>query len=233
MRSQPPPYDAVKRLQSPVRPGEMRLQPLGLIHRSGRQELENCIVVSVRNTIFAAAILTCFSGMVPALAQGMPERGGMEMGMSPPAAGHPDREDRKAWHERFCTNHYAGAAARLAFVEAKLDLSQDQKPAFDKWRDSVLKSAKAHESACLAHAGEAAKPHTVLDREAWMEKMMEARLAALRAERPDLEALYGKLNPEQKATFDRMGEEWEHHHWMHHRHFEEHEHEHEHEGEEQ
>ena len=43
---------------------------------------------------------------------------------------------------------------------------------------------------------------------------LEQRLAAMRSERPALEAFYGSLTPEQKTLFDREGAMHGHHHHM-------------------
>jgi len=44
-----------------------------------------------------------------------------------------------------------------------------------------------------------------LERAAMMHKMLEAKLAAMDAAQPSLEAFYNSLSPAQKADVDRMG----------------------------
>jgi hypothetical protein len=115
--------------------------------------------------------------------------------------------DMAAWHTNMCSDRYAHAVGRLAYVGAKLDLNESQKPLFEAWKTSVLGSAKAGETACLAHAPDMSHPPTALERAAMMHKMLEARLAAMDAAQPSLEAFYNSLSPAQKAQVDRMGDQ--------------------------
>jgi hypothetical protein len=139
----------------------------------------------------------------PAFAQSAPpDRHGMHDWM----AAH--KGDMAAWHSRMCSEHYARRVGQIAYLGATLDLNDSQRPLFDSWKNSVLGSAKQGETACLAHAPDMGHPPTALDREARMHAMLEARLAAMDAQKPALEALYQSLSPEQKAALDHMG----HHH---------------------
>ena len=113
--------------------------------------------------------------------------------------------DMAAWHARMCTEHYARRVGMIAYLGAKLDLNDSQRPLFESWKSSVLGSAKDGESACLAHAPDMAHPPTLMDREARMHAMLEARLAAMDAQKPALEALYQSLTPEQRMALDHMG----------------------------
>ena len=117
----------------------------------------------------------------------------------------PDAAQMAAWHQRMCTDRYAMAAGRLAFVEAKVGITQQQRQVFDAWRDAVLSNASARQQACLAHTPEMGRDghkQTALDREAMAERMLSDRLRALQAQRPALEQLYQSLSPEQKVAFD-------------------------------
>jgi hypothetical protein len=118
--------------------------------------------------------------------------------------------DPAAFHASMCSDHYARAVAKLAYVGAKLDLTQSQRPLFDAWKDNVLGSAKAGETACLGHAPDMAHQPTALERAAMMHKMLEARLAAMDAAQPSLVAFYNSLSATQKAEVDHMGG---HHHF--------------------
>jgi hypothetical protein len=113
--------------------------------------------------------------------------------------------DPAAFHANMCSDRYARAAAKLAYVDAKLDLNASQKPLFEAWKTSVLGSAKAGEAVCLAHKPDMAHPPTALERAAMMHKMLEARLAAMDAAQPSLEAFYNSLSAAQKAEVDHMG----------------------------
>jgi hypothetical protein len=110
--------------------------------------------------------------------------------------------NRGEWHQQMCTERYAGRAGRLAYVEAKLALTDQQRPAWNKWRQTELDAAEQRRTSCLQNQPkEGAKP-TVIDREARLEKRLSTRLQQLQASRPALQALYDALTPEQKALFD-------------------------------
>jgi LTXXQ motif family protein len=111
-----------------------------------------------------------------------------------------------------CNDRYAHQAGRLAYLEASLGITDAQRSAFDQWRDSVLSTAKSHSEACLAHMPAPGHFPDAVERNADEQKMLEARLAALRDERPALEALYQSLTAEQKKLFDREGDHFGHHH---------------------
>jgi LTXXQ motif family protein len=125
---------------------------------------------------------------------------------APAPMGHhwqmPSPDQMAAWHKQRCDDHYARAAGRLAFIEAKLGVSESQRPTFDRWRDIVLHEAQSRKETCLAHQFVPGEQHTAIEREAMMEKRLETRLAALKAQEPALDALYQSLSPEQKAEFD-------------------------------
>ena len=150
--------------------------------------------------LLAATALAAFTA--PALAQSQPSADGAPM----QHAWHkPNPEQMAAWHAERCKGHYARMAGKLAYLQADLSITDAQRGAFDQWKSVVLSSAKAHEDACLAHTADGQQPmhHDAVERNARMEKMLEARLAELKSERPALEAFYSSLTPEQKKEFDR------------------------------
>lgn len=120
--------------------------------------------------------------------------------------------DPIAWHNQRCVDRYARAAAEVAFLEAKLNLTATQRAAWNAWQQARLNDAAKMRDTCVAdvpaHPG---TPPTVLEREAQAEKMMSARLAGLQARRPALEALYAVLTPEQQTTFDHLAMSHRHH----------------------
>ncbi len=116
-----------------------------------------------------------------------------------------NRPDRAAWHQQMCTDHYARHVGEIAYLEAKLSLSDAQRPLFASWRDSVLASAKSHESECLAMHHDFSHAPSILDREAHLRDMLEHRLAEMDAQRPAMTALYRSLTPDQKQIFDGIG----------------------------
>ncbi|MGN6516049.1 MAG: Spy/CpxP family protein refolding chaperone [Rhizomicrobium sp.] len=115
--------------------------------------------------------------------------------------------DPVAWHKQMCVDRYARNAGRVAYIEARLSLTDNQRPLFDNWKKTVLGSANAHESECLArqpHMGEM-HGHSILERQARMRQMMQRRLADLTAEQPSLKGLYDSLSPEQRLVLDHGG----------------------------
>jgi hypothetical protein len=124
-------------------------------------------------------------------------------------------QNRGEWHQQMCTERYAGKVGRLAYVEAKLALTDQQRPAWNKWRQTELDAAEQRRTGCLQNQPkEGAKP-TMIDREARLEKRLSARLQQLQASRPALQALYDALTPDQKALLDstamRHGHRGHHH----------------------
>jgi len=133
---------------------------------------------------------------------------------APPADGAPQQhhmwqkpspEQMAAWHAERCKSHYARVAGKLAYLQADLQITDAQRGAFDQWKGVVLSSAKERSDACLAHTadGKEMHHHDAVERNARMQKMLEGKLAQLKAERPALESLYASLTPDQKKEFDR------------------------------
>lgn len=116
------------------------------------------------------------------------------------------------WHQKMCTEHYARKTARLAYLEAKLGLTEPQRAVWNKWRQTQLDAADQRRTACLQrqHKEGAARP-TAVEREARMEKYLSTRLQQLQASRPALQALYDALTPDQKALFDEAARRHRHH----------------------
>ena len=115
--------------------------------------------------------------------------------------------DPVAWHKQMCTDHYARNVGRVAYIEAKLSLTDSQRSLFDGWKQTVLGSAKSREDDCLARQPQMGErhDHSVVERQARMEQRLQHRLADLTAEQPSLKALYDSLSPEQRQVFDRPG----------------------------
>ncbi len=120
--------------------------------------------------------------------------------------------DRGEWHQRLCTERYAKSAARLAYLEAKLNLTEQQKPAWGRWRQAKIEASEKRRSACLQHEPGKDEQQTALDREARIEKALSTRLQDLQASRPALQALYDSLSAEQKVIFDHSQKGHRHHH---------------------
>ena len=147
-------------------------------------------------------------GIVPLFCAGLALAQAPDLKGPPPEMGH--HPDRAAMHKEMCEDHQARAAAKLAYVEAKLALTDAQKPLFAKWRQAVLDNAGKQKTVCLANA---AKMHdaktppampSVLEHEQREEAMLQTRLQMLQSTRPTLEAFYNSLTEAQKESFNRM-----------------------------
>ncbi len=99
-----------------------------------------------------------------------------------------------------CTERLAMRAAMRAYAEAKLNLTAEQRPLWDK----VLSAAQAEEQkerqlcAGLKPGAEA----TLLDRMDRIQQFLSTRLDALQSAKPAVQALYQALTPEQRAILD-------------------------------
>jgi hypothetical protein len=100
-----------------------------------------------------------------------------------------------------CTDRLARRAARRAYVEAKLNLTAQQQPLWDKVQ-SVAQSEEQKERQLCAALKPGAQP-TMLDRMDRMQQFLTARLEGLQAAKPAVQALYQALTPEQQAIFNR------------------------------
>jgi hypothetical protein len=126
----------------------------------------------------------------------------------PPVVQHqPHHPDFAALHKDMCEERPAHAAAKLAYVEVKLGLTDAQKPLFAKWRQAVLDSSNKQKAACLAQAPKADHMQpTVLERESHEETLLQARLDMLKTTRPALQAFYDSLTDAQKEELNHMRE---------------------------
>jgi hypothetical protein len=126
------------------------------------------------------------------------------------AFNRPTPAQRQAFRAEFCQEAYARAAGRFAYLEARLNLTAAQAPAFARWRDLRLAAARRRTADCASRPaaqgpvaqgrrvrGAAASPVERLSRE---ETRLQHRLADIQAERPALEALYNSLNAGQRRT---------------------------------
>jgi hypothetical protein len=117
----------------------------------------------------------------------------------------PSKADMASWHQAQCSDRYARHVGQIAYLEAKLSLTDTQRPLFASWKDSVLNSAKSNEGACLAMHHDFAHPPSILDREARLHDMLQQRLSEMDAQRPAMTALYQSLTADQKQVFDGIG----------------------------
>ena len=150
-----------------------------------------------------------------ASAQGAPDRpmmgqaqpGGPGMGRMQRGT-PPTPEQRAARRADMCQNLHARVAGQLASLEVRLELTANQRAAFNKWRDTRLAAAKRRADTCASApmpqgrgAANAATRPSPVERMARQEQMLRQRLADMTAERPALEALYNSLTAEQRQKF--------------------------------
>jgi hypothetical protein len=114
--------------------------------------------------------------------------------------------------QRFCSERAARLAGRLAYLEVMLDLTTDQRPLWDKWRDAAMDSAMKVRVACAEAPGP-----TAVDRAAHLQKVWATMASGMAAAQPALAALYQSLNDDQRRILDRgFMHRHGHHGWHHH-----------------
>jgi len=126
-----------------------------------------------------------------------------------PARTPPTEAELASRRTERCENLSALAAGRLAYMEARLNLTAAQRAAFTRWRDVRLAAVKRMATTCASEpvrgAGRgqqaADAQASPVERMARQEARLRARIADLTAERPALEALYNSLTPEQRQKF--------------------------------
>jgi len=103
-----------------------------------------------------------------------------------------------------CEEHLARRAGIIAYTVAKLNLTAEQKPLWDKLQAQLQASADKERQLCAGMpSAEQRGQQTILDRVNRREQFLSARLQALQQAKPALEQLYQALSPEQKAIIDR------------------------------
>ncbi|MFZ2468231.1 MAG: Spy/CpxP family protein refolding chaperone, partial [Parvibaculum sedimenti] len=109
----------------------------------------------------------------------------------------PAAADMQKFAKERCSEHSARIAGGLAYLEARLKPTAAQLPAWNKWRDITLANAKAAEQACSERPfptkGKDGAP-TIIERRAFMVKMLTLKLDAIKASQPALETLYQSLD---------------------------------------
>jgi hypothetical protein len=102
-----------------------------------------------------------------------------------------------------CEERLARRAGMIAYTVAKLNLTPEQRPLWDKLQGLMQVAGDRQRQLCasLKPAGERGQ-ETVLDRVTRREQFLSARLQAIQQTRPALEQLYQALTPEQKAIID-------------------------------
>jgi len=121
----------------------------------------------------------------------------------PVPARHQAESQGNEEHQRFCTERYARTAGRLAYLEARLELTAEQRPLWEKWHDAAISGADQQRALCRQSPfGSDTRP-TIVQRYAHFGQMTAARAQSLQTAQPALEALYQALSPEQRGVLDR------------------------------
>src|SRR5437762_12987805 len=106
---------------------------------------------------------------------------------SVPAPKESEQYDPMIRTKTLCIEHFARSAGRLAYLEAKLQLTAEQQPLWDKWRQTLAAGAEKERADCLASVPTAGTRPSVLDRDSRFEKMLATKVATLQTARPALE----------------------------------------------
>ena len=183
--------------------------------------------MSRKGLLAAAAIsLLCATGaMAQTSTDGTTAGSGVTLadgsnGSTKPMHRHFSRMRDPAFAKDMCIEHFARSAGKLAYLEAKLQLTADQKPLWDKWEEATAAGSATMKDDCIAGVPAKDTPSTALDRDSRVEKLLTDKLDTLKTARPALEALYQSLSPEQRIAFDRStkgrhkgmgGPRWQHH----------------------
>jgi len=102
-----------------------------------------------------------------------------------------------------CEERLARRAGMIAYTAAKLNLTEQQRPLWDKLNGLLQTAADKERQLCTAmKPAKEGSPATILDRVGWREQFLSARLDGLRQVRPALEQFYQALTAEQKAIID-------------------------------
>jgi hypothetical protein len=99
-----------------------------------------------------------------------------------------------------CTERLAWRAAMRAYAEAKLNLTAEQRPLWDKVQSAAQAEEQKERQLCASLKARAEA--TLIDRMDRMQQFMSTRLDALQSAKPAVQALYQALTPEQRTILD-------------------------------
>jgi hypothetical protein len=118
----------------------------------------------------------------------------------------PSPAEMTAQFKQMCEDHYAREAGRMAYLEARLNLTASEQSLFTRWKTVKLDIAKRGVAECGQHvAHRDRKISTPVERMGREQDMLKKRLADLDAERPALAALYDALTPKQREALSPNG----------------------------
>ena len=121
------------------------------------------------------------------------------------------REGHRGWMRQMmrmppqqrCEERLARRAGVVAYLAAKLNFNDQQKPLWDKLSNVLQANAGRERQLCTTlKSADQRGQETMLDRVNRREQFLSARLQGLQQAKPALEQLYNSLTPEQKAIAD-------------------------------
>ncbi|MEO8894584.1 MAG: Spy/CpxP family protein refolding chaperone, partial [Rhizomicrobium sp.] len=113
----------------------------------------------------------------------------------------PSSAEMTAQFKQMCEDQYARQAGRMAYLEARFNLTASEQPPFARWKAIKLDIAKRNATDCGQRAGRPdRKMSTPVERMSREQDLLKKRLAELDAERPALAALYDALAPKQREA---------------------------------
>jgi LTXXQ motif family protein len=174
---------------------------------------------AVRTTLLAIALTAAAAIAIPVIARSaddpdtlyaqagpMGRQGGAEDGRGEPGR-HGWRHGMMMRHmmmnrdpQERCTDRLAMRAAMRAFAEAKLNLTAEQRPLWDRVQSAAQAEEQKERQLCAAMKPGAEA--TLLDRMDRMQQFLSTRLDALQSAKPAVQALYQALTPEQRTILD-------------------------------
>jgi LTXXQ motif family protein len=99
-----------------------------------------------------------------------------------------------------CTERLAWRAAMRAYAEAKLDLTAEQRPLWDRVQSAAQAEEQRERQLCASR--KAGAETTLPERMDRMQQFLSLRLEALQSARPAVQALYQALTPDQRTILD-------------------------------
>ena len=179
----------------------------------------NSTEVSFVRRTFLAALLAATAAAVPITAPLAQNTPGQQAQAAPPGEDHDGlppwmRGERgrgmEGWRgtmmmrrdpQERCEDRLAWRAAMRAYVGAKLNLTPEQQPLWDKVQSIAQTEEQKERQVCSNLRPR--EQETMLERLDRMQAFLSTRLEALQAAKPAVQALYQALTPEQRAIFDR------------------------------
>jgi hypothetical protein len=99
-----------------------------------------------------------------------------------------------------CTERLAWRAAMRAYAEAKLNLTPEQRPLWDRVQSEAQTEEQKERQLCDSR--KPAAETTLPDRMDRMQQFLTMRLEAVQSAKPAVQALYQALTPEQRTILD-------------------------------